>query len=132
MSCVVVARCVDIHATPTNDNRQKKKLKAYLMMFAELYAAVMTHCQVPGTLGAARASFLANVHMDSGRLATPWVSSLGAFWPGMQALLGARLVVVDYVCAVGALQWLVLSSAKQESTPSLTHTHAHTHTRTHT
>ena len=29
-----------------------------------------------------------DVHMDSGRLTKPFVSSLGAFWPGMQALAG--------------------------------------------
>ena len=33
---------------------------SYLMMFAELYSAVMRHLQVPGTLGASAASFLAD------------------------------------------------------------------------
>lgn len=33
-------------------------------------------------------AFLLDVGMDDGRLARTWVSSLGAFWPGMQALAG--------------------------------------------
>lgn len=43
--------------------------------------------QVPGTVKGY--SFLVDVHMDSGRLIRPWVSSLGAFWPGMQVRGGA-------------------------------------------
>ena len=31
-------------------------------------------------------SFLVDVHMDSGRVSKPFVSSLGAFWPSIQAL----------------------------------------------
>jgi hypothetical protein len=41
--------------------------------------------QASGKFGSA---FLLDVHMDSGRLLKPWVSSLGAFWPAMQALAG--------------------------------------------
>ncbi|KAJ9522769.1 hypothetical protein QJQ45_019829 [Haematococcus lacustris] len=57
-----------------------------LHAFTDLYTSTMRHQQVPGTLQGF--SFLADVHMDSGRLAKPYVSSLGAFWPGMQALIG--------------------------------------------
>lgn len=34
------------------------------------------------------------VHMDSGRLIRPFVSSLGAFWPGMQTLVGESLCTI--------------------------------------
>jgi hypothetical protein len=44
--------------------------------------------QVPDQQGAAASAFLLDVHMDSGRLLKPWVSSLGAFWPAMQVLAG--------------------------------------------
>ena len=32
--------------------------------------------------------WLVDVHMVSGRLSRIWISSLAAFWPGMQALIG--------------------------------------------
>jgi hypothetical protein len=48
----------------------------------------MLMLQVPGQLGASSSAFLLDVHMDSGRLLKPWVSSLGAFWPAMQVLAG--------------------------------------------
>ncbi|KAL6755710.1 glycoside hydrolase [Haematococcus lacustris] len=79
---------------PGTDSYFEYLLKAYLMngdveqlhAFTDLYTSTMRHQQVPGTLQGF--SFLADVHMDSGRLAKPYVSSLGAFWPGMQALIG--------------------------------------------
>jgi hypothetical protein len=33
-------------------------------------------------------AFMGDVHMDSGRISKAWVSSLAAFVPGMQALVG--------------------------------------------
>ena len=47
-------------------------------------------CGVHARLCRLRYAFLLDVHMDSGRLSKPFVSSLGAFWPGMQALVGER------------------------------------------
>ncbi len=44
------------------------------------------YTQMPGTLRGY--AFLTDVNMDSGRVSRPFVSSLGAFWPGMQALIG--------------------------------------------
>lgn len=32
--------------------------------------------------------WLADADMDTGKLAQPWISSLSAFWPGLQALAG--------------------------------------------
>eukprot|EP00878_Enallax_costatus_P019616 GHUV01020699.1.p1 GENE.GHUV01020699.1~~GHUV01020699.1.p1 ORF type:complete len:1177 (+),score=371.08 GHUV01020699.1:336-3866(+) len=83
---------------PGSDSYYEYLLKAYLMfgdriyleMFTELYVATMKHMQVPGQYGAASSAFLFDVHMDSGRLLKPWVSSLGAFWPAMQVLAGQR------------------------------------------
>lgn len=50
------------------------------------------HLQLPGVIpnrpGTFGSAFLMDVHMDSGRLLKPWVSSLGAFWPAMQVLAG--------------------------------------------
>jgi hypothetical protein len=49
--------------------------------------------QVPGQLGASSSAFLLDVHMDSGRLLKPWVSSRGALWPAMQVLAGEAVVM---------------------------------------
>eukprot|EP00873_Tetraselmis_striata_P000992 jgi/Tetstr1/421256/TSEL_012260.t1 len=57
----------------------------YLEMFAELYTAAMVHLR-PAGIDAK--GWLLDVHMDTGKLTRPWVSSLGAFWPGMQAMIG--------------------------------------------
>jgi hypothetical protein len=36
--------------------------------------------------------WLGEVHLHSGVVMRPWVSSLAAFWPGLQALIGKILV----------------------------------------
>jgi hypothetical protein len=71
-------------------------------------ACLLPHClQLPGGGAPLQASgqfgsaFLLDVHMDSGRLLKPWVSSLGAFWPAMQALAGGCVVVVATVVGWG-------------------------------
>ena len=58
----------------------------YLDMFVDLYVAVMHHMQTPKLLGDYR--WLADAHAFEGYLFGPWISSLSAFWPGMQALAG--------------------------------------------
>ncbi len=58
-------------------------------------AVLPRRTQVPGTLRGY--SFLADVHMDSGRMSRPFVSSLGAFWPGMQALAGELTRLAAFV-----------------------------------
>jgi hypothetical protein len=55
---------------------------------SHLLSLLLMLLQVPGQLGASSSAFLLDVHMDSGRLLKPWVSSLGAFWPAMQVLAG--------------------------------------------
>ncbi|KAK9830164.1 hypothetical protein WJX72_010087 [[Myrmecia] bisecta] len=60
--------------------------EAYLDMFTDVYTSAMAFMRLPGAWAAH--GWLADVHMDTGRLARPWMSSLSAFWPGMQALAG--------------------------------------------
>ena len=74
--------------------RARYLLKAYLMFgdeqyldwFAELYGSTMKYTQLP--ISFRGYSFLVDVQMDTGRLSRHFVSSLGAFWPAMQALIG--------------------------------------------
>lgn len=55
-------------------------------MFAESYASAMSTMRLVGE--ASKHGWLVDVHMGSGRLSRVWISSLAAFWPGMQALIG--------------------------------------------
>jgi hypothetical protein len=60
--------------------------EGYLTMFKEVYAAAMTNLQLDpafhGTI------WLVDVDMNKGTVLHPYVWSLGAFWPGLQALAG--------------------------------------------
>eukprot|EP00927_Polykrikos_kofoidii_P081535 TRINITY_DN7900_c0_g2_i1.p1 TRINITY_DN7900_c0_g2~~TRINITY_DN7900_c0_g2_i1.p1 ORF type:complete len:1321 (+),score=194.44 TRINITY_DN7900_c0_g2_i1:172-4134(+) len=68
-------------------------LKSYLVFgnvellgyFADAYAVAMTHMRLNTTPGRYA---LIDVDMRNGKKTAGFVSSLGAFWPGMQALLG--------------------------------------------
>ncbi|KAF5837668.1 glycoside hydrolase [Dunaliella salina] len=79
---------------PGVDSYYEYLLKSYLMfgnlehlqMFTELYGSVMQQLQPPSYLPGS--AFLVSAHMDSGRLSRTFVSSLAAFWPAMQALVG--------------------------------------------
>lgn len=62
--------------------------EAYLGMFSGLYAAAMRHLR-PGEPGWAARGWLGEVHLHSGLVMRPWISSLSAFWPGLQATIGA-------------------------------------------
>eukprot|EP00951_Prasinocladus_malaysianus_P005246 scaffold37258_cov47-Prasinocladus_malaysianus.AAC.3 len=53
-------------------------------MFAEAYSSAMVHLRVPNMYNN---MWLIDAHMDTGRMTRPWISSLGAFWPGMQVPL---------------------------------------------
>ena len=48
------------------------------------------HPQLVGDF--ARHGWLVDVHMGTGRLTRIWISSLAAFWPGMQALIGEHVI----------------------------------------
>ncbi|GBF88425.1 hypothetical protein Rsub_01137 [Raphidocelis subcapitata] len=105
---------------PAGDSYYEYLLKAYLMTgrrshlaaFAELYASAMAAMRLPAPVGGPRvaASFLLDVQMHTGRLARPFVSSLGAFWPATQALAGqeqdARALHSNYTAAWRAFGWL--------------------------
>ncbi len=60
----------------------------YLDMFLDVYTSTMQYLQLP--INIRSFSFLVDVNMDSGRLTHPFVSSLGAFWPGMQVCQRVR------------------------------------------
>ncbi len=62
--------------------------ESFLAMFAEAYAAAMGAMRLVGEYG--KKGWLVDIHMDTGRLSRIWISSLAAFWPGMQALIGVR------------------------------------------
>ena len=59
---------------------------SYLDTFAAAYAAATARMQLSPALNGA--AWLVDVHMSSGRVLHPYVSALGAFWPGLQALAG--------------------------------------------
>ncbi|MEW5318101.1 MAG: hypothetical protein WDW38_009352 [Sanguina aurantia] len=86
---------------PGADSYYEYLLKAYLMfgdekyleMFGSVYTSTMQYLKMPGTYRGY--SFLVDVSMDTGRITKPYVSSLSAFWPGMQALIGQNQEAVD-------------------------------------
>ncbi|GAX82662.1 hypothetical protein CEUSTIGMA_g10088.t1 [Chlamydomonas eustigma] len=101
---------------PGIDSYYEYLLKAYLMfgdeeyleMFLEVYTSTMQYLQLP--INVRSYSFLVDVNMDSGRLSHPFVSSLGAFWPGMQALAGQEQEAVElhanYTAAWRTFGWM--------------------------
>lgn len=64
----------------------------YLGMFYTSYSAVMHRMRLAGTF--AKMGWLVDVHIHSGTLSKVFVSSLSAFWPGMQALAGKQAVSI--------------------------------------
>lgn len=81
--------------------------------FVEAYTSAMRHCSPPivlmlereeakegeaerrkerkFTLRPRRKAWRVDSHIDTGAMTRPWISSLGAFWPGLQALAGQTL-----------------------------------------
>lgn len=62
-------------------------------MFAKLYTSAMYGLRLVLTPGAPADSptpppWLADAHMQTGVLTHTWISSLSAFWPGLQVLAG--------------------------------------------
>ena len=69
----------------------------YLVMFAKLYTSAMHGLTLRLTPDAPADSpapppWLADANMQTGKLAHSWISSLSAFWPGLQALAGRSAV----------------------------------------
>ena len=60
----------------------------YLRMFVEVYAAAMQRLQLAGRWSST--GWLADMHIGTGQLLHPWISSLSAFWPGLQVLAGQQ------------------------------------------
>lgn len=62
----------------------------YLGMFYTSYSAAKHRMRLAGTY--AKMGWLVDVHIHSGTLSKVFISSLSAFWPGMQALAGKQAV----------------------------------------
>ena len=75
----------------------------YLEMFAGLYVAAMRHLR-PKEPGWAAKGWLGEVHLHSGAVMRPWISSLSAFWPGLQATIGGSPCLL-----LVALSWNTLN-----------------------
>jgi len=81
---------------PGADSYYEYLLKGYLLSghtrlldaFVELYAGVEAHLSSAGVAAGGRSAFISDVDAGNGKLASPWVSSLGAFWPALQATAG--------------------------------------------
>ena len=74
--------------------------EVYLSMFSKLYASAMHGLTLRLVPGAPADSplpppWLADADMQTGKLAQPWISSLSAFWPGLQALAGGLPLCVQ-------------------------------------
>lgn len=58
----------------------------YLDMFADVYSSVQAYSALSERVNGM--IWPVDVHMTSGRIVHPYVSALGAFWPGLQSLSG--------------------------------------------
>lgn len=80
--------CAELH--PASPSAPQAYLlfgdETFLRMFADAYAAAVGTMQLVGEYSQLR--WLVDVHAGSGRISRVWISSLAAFWPGMQALIG--------------------------------------------
>ncbi len=70
----------------------------YLDMFSKVYISAMHGLRLKLLASAPPDSpppppWLADADMDTGKLAQPWISSLSAFWPGLQALAGYSILL---------------------------------------
>ncbi len=60
--------------------------KEYLDMFVDLYSSNRAYSALSEAVGGM--VWPVDVHMTSGRVMSPFISSLAAFWPGMQVMAG--------------------------------------------
>lgn len=64
---------------------------AFLTRFTAIYAGIMRHLTAPAPpAGHHRPAWRIDADMHTGARVSPWISSLGAFFPGLQALAGQR------------------------------------------
>ncbi len=80
-------------------------------MFSSLYVAAMRHLR-PSEPGWAAKGWLGEVHLHNGIVTRPWISSLSAFWPGLQATIGELPLHIKqrYWCVVFVRHCLVTSA----------------------
>jgi hypothetical protein len=80
----------------------------YLEMFSTLYAAVQANNALSKDVNGV--TWPVDVHMTSGRIMHPYISSLSAFWPGLQALSGqieeAKQLYESWNVAASVFGWL--------------------------
>lgn len=80
----------------------------YLHMFAESYASAQAFMALP--VSYTGVNWLVDVHMTSGRLLHAYVSSLSAFWPGLQVLAGqiadAKALHVSWTSVWETFGWI--------------------------
>lgn len=81
---------------------------AYLEIFAEAYSAAQAQLALSPALNGF--NWHVDVHMTTGRVLHPYVSSLAAFWPGMQVLIGqvkeAEKLHGDWAVAWERFKWI--------------------------
>jgi len=80
----------------------------YLEMFSTLYAAIQANNALSKDINGV--TWPVDVHMTSGRIVHPYISSLSAFWPGLQALSGqveeAKQLYESWSAAASVFGWL--------------------------
>lgn len=80
----------------------------YLTMFADAYGAAQANMALSPVVSGA--NWLVDVHMTTGRVLHPFISSLAAFWPGLQVLIGqeveARLLHRDWSRVWERFKWI--------------------------
>lgn len=97
----------------------------YLTMFAKLYTSAMHGLTLrlgAGAPGGAATPppWLAHADMQTGKLAHPWISSLSAFWPALQALAGSSTLTLTYLQPT-----LLLSTCFEAHAGALHSSHVH-------
>eukprot|EP00892_Ulva_mutabilis_P012498 jgi/Ulvmu1/9620/UM054_0050.1 len=107
---------IDAGIGPGTDSFYEYLLKTYLVfgdeaslaMFAAQYARVQRYMAVPGAWRGT--SWVLDVTMNRLDAIKPWVASLSAFWPGLQASVGqhepAERLMSDFVRALLVYGWL--------------------------
>ncbi len=96
ISCMLELTVLLLHNCPVNGCMQAYLVFGeveYLDMFTKVYTSAMHGLRLKLLSSAQSDSpppppWLADADMDTGKLAQPWISSLSAFWPGLQALAG--------------------------------------------
>lgn len=92
----------------------------YLDMFVDVYSSIQSYSAL--SEGVNGMVWPVDIHMTSGRIVSPFVSALGAFWPGLQSLSGqfkdASKLYWHWNLVVEKFKWV-----PESFTPDLSTTH---------